>query len=133
MGVITAIVQTPTNLVRFWKNVLPTSSTNNCDLRSDRRNDSSTVLCRHCGEYKTLSHVVGKCKHGELLRTNRHHRVCDIIVDALTPGWKMIREDRTSTCDGDSRISDIVAIAKNGKYGYIRDPMGKKHLTSRRN
>lgn len=104
-----------------WTNVIK-MSTNNCDVRSNRRDDSSTVLCRHCGEYETLSHVLGKCKNGELLRTKRHHRTCDTLVNALKTDWKTIREDRTSTVDGDSRITDIVAIAKNGKIGYILDP-----------
>ena len=113
-----------------WTNLLK-MSTNNADVRSNRRNDSSTILCRHCGEYETLSHVLGKCSKGELLRNERHHRVCDALADELKiMSWHTLREDRTQTTSGDSRFTDIVAIDEKKKIGYILDPTirWEKHL-----
>jgi len=41
------------------------------------------------------------------------HRICDLIADELkTMNWRILREDRTQTTNGDSRYTDIVAINK---------------------
>ena len=67
--------------------------------------------------------MLGKCRKGELLRTKRHHRVCDLIAEELrVAGLSATREDFVRTNEGDSRFSDIVAISNEGISGYILDP-----------
>ena len=54
--------------------------------------------------------------------SKRHHRACDILADKLKPDWKTIWENRVTTVEGDTRFTDIVAISKNEKIGYMLDP-----------
>ena len=84
---------------------------------------SQDSRCRHCDEFETLSHVLGKCDHGMLLRNTRHHMIRSILAEALRENSLTVHEEIHCTAVGDSnRRVDIIAFDPSTKSGYIIDP-----------
>ena len=80
--------------------------------------------CRHCGsEIETLSHILGFCRHGELLRNSRHHVIRTAIADEFRKQkWEVAEEVHGLSEDGSNRRIDIIVINPVTREGYILDP-----------
>jgi hypothetical protein len=80
--------------------------------------------CRRCdSEIETLGHVLGFCKHGELLRNTRHHSIRTAIAKELQEkGWEVTEEVHCISTNGSTRRVDILAINPNDRKSYILDP-----------
>ena len=77
--------------------------------------------CRHCNEYETLAHILGKCERSALIRNNRHNQVREIIAKEFQKqGWNVTQEQIcTSTTAGTQRFDILVS---RGGTGYMLDP-----------
>ncbi|KAJ4434411.1 hypothetical protein ANN_22972 [Periplaneta americana] len=77
----------------------------------------------HCSEYETLSHVLGSCPQGEVLRIKRHNIIRSMIADALRSKNLDVHEEVHCIADGGSnRKIDIIAINRNKQTAEIIDP-----------
>ena len=56
---------------------------------------TSTNHCRHCSAYETLSHALGTCPHGEILRIKRQNIIRSMIAQALRSKGMEIYEEVT--------------------------------------
>ncbi|KAJ4426724.1 hypothetical protein ANN_26523 [Periplaneta americana] len=93
-------------------------------LGQNRTRTFSTTRCRHpgCSETKTLGHVLGFCKKGELLRNNRHHRARTAIANLLrNRGWEVHEIHCVSEDDSHRRV-DIIAINRRTQKAMVLDP-----------
>jgi hypothetical protein len=87
------------------------------------RTRSQDNRCRHCNEYETLSHVLGSCEHGNLLRNSRHHRIRTSIANAFrNRGLSVYEEVHCNSDDGSNRRVDIIAFDEESRNGFIVDP-----------
>lgn len=80
--------------------------------------------CRHCdSEYESMSHVLGFCQRGHLLRNARHHRVRTMIANALKQaGLSVFEEVPCNAADGSSKRVDIIAFDNKTRKGWVLDP-----------
>ncbi|KAJ4442291.1 hypothetical protein ANN_12159, partial [Periplaneta americana] len=80
--------------------------------------------CRHgCPETETLTHVLGQCNRGLLLRNARHHHVRSLIATALRKKFLDVEEGVFCLAtNGSSRRIDIIAYSQTTNKGYIIDP-----------
>jgi len=79
--------------------------------------------CRYnCGEIETLSHVLGSCTRGELLRNNRHNNVRSFLASELKKKWTVHEEVQCHEDNGSLRRVDIIAFDTKTKAGFIIDP-----------
>lgn len=79
--------------------------------------------CRHCDEFETLGHILGKCPKGELLRNNRHHTFRSLIACSLRDKrWNVDEEIYCVDVNGTSRRADIFAYNRTTGKGFIIDP-----------
>ena len=85
---------------------------------------SGTNRCRidSCNEIETLSHVLGSCPQGELLRHNRHNRVVNQLANELRKNWTVLVEFTCISTDGSIRRVDLVIYNEDSRNGYILDP-----------
>ncbi|KAJ4434300.1 hypothetical protein ANN_22852 [Periplaneta americana] len=85
---------------------------------------SGSNLCRRCDrKVETLTHVLGACPHGELLRNTRHHAVRSIIATALrNKGYSVYEEVHGISSEGSNRRIDIIAFKPPSLEGYNIDP-----------
>ncbi len=87
------------------------------------RSRSQDNRCRHCSEYETLSHVLGSCEHGNLLRNSRHHRIRTSIANAFRNlGLTVYEEVHCNSDAGSNRRVDIIAYDEETRNGFIIDP-----------
>ena len=92
-------------------------------VRSVPGRSQDGTLCRHCREPETLSHVLGSCPHGALLRNTRHHAVRSAIAEELKKkGWKVVEEVHCVATGGSNRRLDILAYNEKTKSGTVIDP-----------
>ncbi|KAJ4433416.1 hypothetical protein ANN_15675 [Periplaneta americana] len=82
------------------------------------------ILCRRCHrEPETLTHVLGPCRHGEVLRNSRHHRIRSMITEQFSSiNFKVFEEVHGLADNGRTRRIDMIAIPPNNNNGYIIDP-----------
>jgi len=80
--------------------------------------------CRHCStETETLTHVLGSCPHGSLLRNTRHHTIRSMIAKELQKvGMETREEIHCIRNNGSTARVDILAWNAVSKKGYILDP-----------
>lgn len=82
--------------------------------------------CRFCTEtyiFESLSHVLGSCPRGELLRTKRHNLIRSAIAEALRKkGYTVYEEKECIAEDGTTRRIDIIAINEISKTAIVLDP-----------
>lgn len=82
--------------------------------------------CRFCTEsyvFESLSHVLGSCPRGSLLRTKRHNLVRTAIAEELRKkGYTTYEEKECIAENGSTRRIDIIAINENTKTGIVLDP-----------
>jgi hypothetical protein len=92
-------------------------------VRSVPGRSQDGTLCRHCREPETLSHVLGSCPHGALLRNTRHHAVRSAIAEAIrAKGLQVVEEVHCIAQGGSNRRLDILAYNPETKVGTIIDP-----------
>ena len=103
-------------------------SANVYPVRSIPGRSSDGPQCRYCDERETLSHVLGRCHRGDLLRNSRHHEIRSIIANGLRnvkingrPLWAVHEEVHCVAEGGSNRRVDILCYNKS-KTGYILDP-----------
>jgi uncharacterized protein YaaW (UPF0174 family) len=83
----------------------------------------NTNRCRHCNEFETLAHVLGSCRHNDLLINKRHNDVRKIIADELRKLELEVYEEVNCTSEsGSTRRIDIIAIDRKNNKGWIVDP-----------
>ena len=70
-------------------------------IRTIPGRSTSTNHCRHCSEYETLSHVLGRCPHGEILRIKRHNIIRSMIAQALRSKGMEVYEEVTCLAEQD--------------------------------
>lgn len=77
--------------------------------------------CRFCNEIETLSHVLGSCQRGYLLRNIRHNAVRSTIAKSLREKNYQVFEEVSCISETDSnRRIDMIAIT--GRKGFVIDP-----------
>lgn len=104
-----------TNCIKMIPNVAP--------VRSIPGRSKDGTRCRYCNETETLSHVLGSCQHGMLLRNARHHRIRSLIAAALKNRGMTVFEEVHCTAElGSNRRIDIIAFDQVSRDGYIIDP-----------
>ncbi|KAJ4445178.1 hypothetical protein ANN_06979 [Periplaneta americana] len=82
------------------------------------------VCPRRCDEQETLPHVLGFCRHGELLRINRHNTVRSLIAASIrqNASYEVYEEVGCVSSDGSTRRADIIIIDRQKDKGVILDP-----------
>ena len=79
--------------------------------------------CRFCNETETLSHVLGRCHRGELLRNARHNKVVQLLAAALRDrGFETHIEVHCIALSGSNKRVDILAVNPMTGNGFIIDP-----------
>ncbi|GAV05062.1 hypothetical protein RvY_15248 [Ramazzottius varieornatus] len=83
--------------------------------------------CRAPGreaEKETLSHVLGSCRKGSLLRNARHNRVRTMVADAFREknGLEVYEEVPCTATDDSLRRIDIIVIDRGKKQAWVVDP-----------
>lgn len=100
-------------------------------VRSIPGRSSGTTHCRHCSEYETLPHVLGKCPQGELLRIKRHNSIRSLLAAALRgKGLEVHEEVHCLADEGSSRRIDIIAINRSKMEAEIIDPTVRFEINS---
>ena len=98
-----------------WRDCLKMAC-NVVSIRTVPGRGPSTNHCRHCNEYETLAHVLGSCKHGELLINKRHNDVREILASELIKSkYEVYQEVKCVSETGSLRRIDILAISRHLK------------------
>ena len=90
--------------------------------------ETKSDRCRHCpttGQHarETISHVLGKCDFGNLLRNERHLRIKHYITDLLIKkGFVCFQEAFCYDIYGSDRRIDILAFDSRSNRAFIIDP-----------
>ena len=105
-----------------WRDCLKMTC-NVAPVRSVPGRNPNTFHCRYCSEIETLGHVLGYCRHGELLRNRRHNEVRQLIACALRDKGYNVQEEVIGLSEsGSIRRIDIIAIDEAKSDGFIIDP-----------
>lgn len=84
---------------------------------------TGTSHCRHCSEFESLPHVLGRCPQGEILRIKRHNIIRSLLAAALRNKGLEVYEEVHCLADQDSvRRIDIIAINRKKSVAEIIDP-----------
>lgn len=103
------------NCLKMIGNVAPT--------RAIPGRSSGNSRCRHCDEIETLSHVLGFCHHGLLIRNSRHHHVRSAIANSFRQsGFTVHEEVHCIAENGSNRRIDMIVINQKLKTGTVIDP-----------
>ncbi|KAJ4446008.1 hypothetical protein ANN_12694 [Periplaneta americana] len=89
-----------------------------------RGRNRDNILCRRCHrEPETLTHVLGSCPHGEVLRNLRHYRIRSMIAEQFRSiNFQVLEEVHGLAENGSTRRIDMIAIPPNNNNDYIIDP-----------
>jgi hypothetical protein len=83
------------------------------------------ICCRYCGKFETLAHILGECRHGELLVNLRHNQVRKIFADSLRrthPNFEVLEEFHCVDESGNNRRVDIILVNNITRDAVIFDP-----------
>ncbi|KAJ4449711.1 hypothetical protein ANN_01115 [Periplaneta americana] len=74
------------------------------------RENPEKTSTRNCEEQETLTHVLGFCRKGELLRTGRHNKIHSMIANEIRRADKheVYEEIGCLSADGSTRRADIL-------------------------
>ncbi|KAJ4446459.1 hypothetical protein ANN_13155 [Periplaneta americana] len=83
---------------------------------------TGTSHCRHCSEFESLPHVLGRCPQGEISRIKRNI-IRSLLAAALRNKGLEVYEEVHCLSDQDSvRRIDIIAITREKSVAEIIDP-----------
>jgi hypothetical protein len=106
-----------------WTNAIKMSC-NTLAVRSIPGRSTDGPLCRHgCKESETLGHVLGSCPKNSLLINARHHKVRNLIAEALrVKKFEVLEEVTCVALNGSTRRVDILCFNPVTRKGWIFDP-----------
>ncbi|KAJ4431114.1 hypothetical protein ANN_19709 [Periplaneta americana] len=114
----------PLKICKHRKPVQIAYSSMNITETGIHKTNESAARARRCDEQETLSHVLGFCHHGELLRINRHNTVRSLIAASIrqNASYEVYEEVGCVSSDGSTRRADIIIIDRQKDKGVILDP-----------
>ena len=133
-GVLQYMAHTPANQWVYNRAGLTNSewitclkmTVNGAPVRSLHGRSKDGPACRAPGcaaERETLSHVLGSCPKGDLLRNTRHHKYRTMVADDFRlKGWEVFEEVPCIGNEDSSRRIDIITIDRKKKVALILDP-----------